>query len=111
MRRRMIVVVLLMTPISMFAQGLGSIGGTVADPSGALVPGVRITATEVGTNLSRSAISDEQGRFVWNQEVFAALSLFSGSPRLNGEIRAETEGSSGIGVGGGSASCLRHAWV
>jgi Carboxypeptidase regulatory-like domain len=42
----------------------GSIGGTVADPSGALVPGVRITATEVGTNLSRSAISDEQGRFV-----------------------------------------------
>jgi len=64
MRRLMILVVLLMAPISMFAHGLGSIGGTVADPSGALVPGVRITATEVGTNLSRSAISDEQGRFV-----------------------------------------------
>src|SRR5882762_5337056 len=64
MRRRMILVVSLMAPISMFAQGLGSIGGTVADPSGALDPGVRITATEVGTNLSRSAISDEQGRFV-----------------------------------------------
>ncbi len=64
MRRCMILAVLVLTPISVLAQGLGRIGGAVADPSGALVPGVKITATEVGTNLSRSALSDEQGRFV-----------------------------------------------
>src|SRR5262245_65738860 len=64
MGRQMILAVLLMAPISVFGQGLGRIGGTVADPSGALVPGVKITATEVGTNLSRSAMSDEQGVFV-----------------------------------------------
>src|SRR5262249_16032009 len=60
MAQRMILAVLLMTPISFFGQGLGRIAGTVADPSGALVPGVKITATEVGTNVSRSALSDEQ---------------------------------------------------
>src|SRR4030095_9191971 len=64
MARRMILAVLLMTPVSVFAQGLGRIAGTVVDPSGALVPGVKITATEVGTKLSRSALSDEQGLFV-----------------------------------------------
>src|SRR6516225_6522959 len=64
MGRRMVLAMLLMTPVSGFGQGLGRIGGTVADPSGALVPGVKITVTEVGTNLSRSALSDEQGGFV-----------------------------------------------
>src|SRR5262249_61350373 len=64
MGRRMILSVLLIASISVFGQGLGRIGGTVADPSGALVPGVKITATEVGTKLSRSALSDEQGLFV-----------------------------------------------
>src|SRR4030095_15801610 len=64
MARRMILAVLLMTPVSVFAQGLGRIAGTVVDPSGALVPGVKITATEVGTKLSRSALSDEHGLFV-----------------------------------------------
>src|SRR5215510_5598620 len=64
MIRRMFLAVLLLAPISAFGQGLGRIGGTVADPTGALVPGVKITATEVGTNLSRSALSDEQGLFV-----------------------------------------------
>src|SRR5438094_87363 len=50
--------------MSAFAQGLGTIGGTVLDPSGALIPGAMITVTEVGTGLSRSATSDEQGRYV-----------------------------------------------
>src|SRR5262249_32871500 len=64
MGRRMILAVLLMTPVSVFGQGLGRIAGTVSDPSGALVPGVKITVTELGTKLSRSALSDEKGLFV-----------------------------------------------
>ena len=34
------------------------------DPSGALIPGARVTVTEVGTGLPRSVTSDEQGRYV-----------------------------------------------
>src|SRR5437762_13968140 len=50
--------------MSAFAQGLGTISGTVLDPSGALIPGAKITVTEAGTGLSRTATSDEQGRYV-----------------------------------------------
>ena len=46
--------------VSVFAQGLGTMGGTVVDPSGALIPGAKVTVTEVGTGLSRGATSDEQ---------------------------------------------------
>src|SRR5262249_24579247 len=64
MGRRMILAVLLIVPISTFGQGLGRIVGTVADSSAALVPAVKITATEVGTSSGRSAVSDEQCLFV-----------------------------------------------
>jgi hypothetical protein len=39
----------------------GAISGTVRDASGAVVPGVVVTVTNVDTNISRSAVSDAQG--------------------------------------------------
>ena len=47
----------IITPHWGIAQGLGSIGGTVTDPSGAVVPSANVTITEVGTGLSRTATS------------------------------------------------------
>src|SRR5215469_11853791 len=47
-----------------FAQGLGSIVGTVSDPSGAVLSAAKITATEVGTGIVRSTASDAQGYYV-----------------------------------------------
>src|SRR5215469_15755085 len=47
-----------------FAQGLGSIVGTVSDPSGAVLSGAKITATEIGTGVARSTVSDAQGYYV-----------------------------------------------
>ena len=42
-----------------FAQ-TGTISGTVSDPSGAVIPGVEVTATHVGTSLSgRSLLTSE----------------------------------------------------
>ena len=41
----------------------GSISGNVADPSGSAVPGARVTVTNVGTNDSRSARTNESGYF------------------------------------------------
>ncbi len=46
------------------AQGLGSIVGTVTDPSGAAVASAKITATQSGTGFSRGAVSDSQGYYV-----------------------------------------------
>ncbi len=46
------------------AQGTtGTIYGTVSDATGAVVPGVTVTATNVETNFSRSATTDPAGQY------------------------------------------------
>jgi hypothetical protein len=42
----------------------GSIRGTVLDPSGAVVPAAAITAKQVETGLTRTAVADRQGSYV-----------------------------------------------
>ncbi|HET9528992.1 MAG TPA: TonB-dependent receptor, partial [Blastocatellia bacterium] len=60
--------ILIFTIISagtVFAQGYrASIVGTVTDPSGAVIPNARITATNRETGISSSATSDEAGNYV-----------------------------------------------
>ena len=46
------------------AQGLGSIVGTVSDPSGAAIASAKITATQAGTGFAREATSDSEGYYV-----------------------------------------------
>ncbi len=46
------------------AQGTSQINGIVKDPTGAVLPGVEITATQTDTNVSRQTVSDERGNFV-----------------------------------------------
>ena len=41
----------------------GSIVGTVTDQSGAVIPGVAVTATNVETNIASSTKTDDQGRY------------------------------------------------
>ncbi|HLH31889.1 MAG TPA: carboxypeptidase-like regulatory domain-containing protein, partial [Terriglobia bacterium] len=50
--------------VSPQAQGTAQINGTVKDPSGAVLPGVEVTATQTSTNVSRQAVTDERGNFV-----------------------------------------------
>ena len=47
------------------AQGLGTIVGTVTDPSGAVVPNAKVSLIEEGTLASRTASSDAQGYYVF----------------------------------------------
>src|SRR5271167_950583 len=42
----------------------GGITGTVADPSGAVIPGVPVTATSEATNQTFGASTDDTGRFL-----------------------------------------------
>ena len=45
------------------AQALSGINGTVTDQSGAVVPGAKVTVTNVATNVSSSAISSSVGTY------------------------------------------------
>ena len=46
------------------AQATAQISGTVHDQSGAVLPGVEVTATQTETGISRSAVTSENGSFV-----------------------------------------------
>src|SRR5688572_29400147 len=65
-----------------WAQATAQITGTVRDQSGAVLPGVEITATQTETGIVRNAISNETGSFVLTNlatgpyRVEAALSGF-----------------------------------
>ena len=53
-----------MSPTSALAQATAQISGTVADTTGALLPGVDVTATQTGTGISRSTVTNETGSYV-----------------------------------------------
>src|SRR5574341_1241810 len=59
----------------------GSIGGTVTDPSGAVVPGATLNLTEVDRQLVRTTASDDGGNY-----------LFSSLPSGRYELKAEKAG-------------------
>ena len=46
------------------SQGLSTINGAIADSSGALVTGAKITVTEVDTGLPRETVSSSEGLYV-----------------------------------------------
>ena len=61
-----IAVLLLSLTLSNHAFGQSSnatVSGTVSDGSGALIPGVSITATNVGTNIASTTVSNEAGAY------------------------------------------------
>src|ERR1039457_3517456 len=44
-----------------------SLSGTVADPSGAVIPGATVSIVNVETGAPRDAVSDAQGRYTMQQ--------------------------------------------
>src|SRR3954469_8015594 len=46
------------------AQSTAQISGTVKDQSGAVLPGVEITATQTDTGVARTAVTNETGSYV-----------------------------------------------
>src|SRR5256886_7639763 len=49
---------------SLWAQATAQISGTVKDASGAVLPGVDITATQTETGISRMTVTNETGSYV-----------------------------------------------
>src|SRR5438309_701290 len=53
---------LLLAPLAA-AQDSAAISGTVTDPSGAVVAGANVTATNADTGMARAVVSDNTGRY------------------------------------------------
>jgi len=53
-----------MTCGSVWAQATAQIAGSVQDTSGAVLPGVEVTATQTDTGVSRATITNETGYYV-----------------------------------------------
>ena len=79
--------VLGVAPGALAQSGRGAIEGTVRDGSGAVLPGVTITATSGESGRSRSVVSDSRGAYLvprldpGQYEVQAALPGFRADPR------------------------------
>jgi carboxypeptidase family protein len=56
-------VILVLTAIPAECQVGGSLSGTVKDPSGAVIPGVSVTATNIVLNTMSTTVTDGQGLY------------------------------------------------
>src|SRR5579862_6712145 len=52
-------------PATLWAATTGSISGTVKDPTGAVIPGATVTATNTATNLQTKTVSDGKGFYAF----------------------------------------------
>src|SRR6185295_19237465 len=50
--------------LTIWAQATAQISGTVKDQTGAVLPGVEVTATQTDTGIARTAVTNETGSFV-----------------------------------------------
>lgn len=85
-------VVLLLSGAALAQTTTASVSGVVKDKSGAILPGVSVTVTNVGTKLARPVISDDQGRYLapeltpGSYEVEASLTGFQTAVRTGIEL-------------------------
>jgi len=97
-------------PSHSFAQGFGSVNGIVTDPTGAVIPGVEVTATQAGTGISQKTIAGSEGNYVFPTlapSVYNIVATHSGFEafKSNGvEVRADAAVTVNITLKAGSTS-------
>lgn len=92
---------LLVSPAALlWAQSGSSISGVVKDESGAVLPGVSIEVRNVGTGLSRSVVTDDEGRYRVPELLPGAY-----------EVQASLEGFQSLVRGGINLTVGRQAIV
>src|SRR2546423_3214023 len=92
----------------------GTILGTVTDPNGALVPGAKVTAKNIGTGIERETVTDGEGNYtlaelpIGTYEVKATQTGFQTAVVSNVvvEIAGERRVDVTLNVGGGDTEIL-----
>src|ERR1051326_8951078 len=79
---------ILLSGITVSAQSTtATIAGVVQDASGAVIPGVSITAKNVETGLTRTATSDEGGRYTIPELTLGDYEMEAQLPGFQTEVR------------------------
>ncbi|HYM07794.1 MAG TPA: TonB-dependent receptor [Terriglobales bacterium] len=65
----------LLMPLPIRAQATGAIVGTVTDPSGAVIPNAKITATRVDTGVSQSTVTTGAGTYTISNLVVGTYNV------------------------------------
>lgn len=75
---------LAVAPIAIYAQvDTGAIGGTVTDPSGAVLPNITVTARNLGTNATRTATTGSNGVYTFTGVPAAKYAIGVQAPGFN----------------------------
>src|SRR5262245_1052664 len=89
-------VVWLLLSVNGLAQGTvnATVGGTVADASGAMIPGVTVSVANIGTGIVNSTVTNESGAYNF-------ASLQPGTYKLSAELPGfQTQTFTGVQLGG-----------
>ncbi len=65
---------------SVWAQATAQISGTVRDQTGAVLPGVEVTATQIDTGIARTTVTNETGSYVLSNLALGPYRLEAGLP-------------------------------
>src|SRR2546425_12508475 len=95
MRRLLVAALLLACVVSshnVFAQTTNAtLGGTVSDNSGALIPGVTITATNTDTGIVTTVITNEAGAYQFASLQNGRYSVRAELPGFQTQVRNEVD--------------------
>src|SRR5262245_46387150 len=69
-----------LTCVNVWGQATAQISGAVRDQSGAVLPGVEVTATQVDTSISRTTVTNEAGSYVLPNLALGPYRLEAGLP-------------------------------
>jgi hypothetical protein len=84
--------ILLVPAISLTAQSVtGTITGTVTDPTGAVIPGAKVTAKETATGVSHNAATNAAGIFTFPELQPGTYSLSATAPGFSVAVREGIE--------------------
>ncbi len=79
-------------------QGTGTISGTIADESGAVLPGVTVTATSPGSGGARTGVSNGQGRYEIRNLVAGRYDVRGVLPGFSSDVATVTVVAGGPAV-------------
>jgi len=97
MKRKLLALagVMALACVAAYGQTAGEINGEITDPSGASVPNVSVTATNTGTNVSRSTTTNTAGLYSFpdlvpgTYQVKAAVQGFDTQIKTNIELQVQ----------------------
>src|SRR5437867_194259 len=73
-------IISIVTSVNLWAQATAQISGTVRDQTGAVLPGVEITATQAETGVARSTVTNETGSYALPNLPLGPYKLEAGLP-------------------------------